>query len=75
MGIKSTTTLSRSRALALMHDLREKVYGADAAISDEDLGNVLDGLQELVCHKEGRPCFDNYLVEPDHYYEEKRVER
>ena len=75
MGVKSTTTLSRSRALALYHELRAELYGAEFNPTDQELGDALDRLQEEVCHKKGVTCFDNYLVEPDHYYEEKRSER
>ena len=72
MGVKSTTTLSRSRALALFDELRAELYGAEFSLSNTDLGDALDRLHEEICHKKGLRCFDNYLVEDDHHYDERR---
>lgn len=61
MSIKSTTHLTRGEALDLFADLSAKVRGA-RVMSDEELGNMLDLLDETVCQLEGRTCFTNYLV-------------
>lgn len=63
MSSKSTITLTRAEALELYHELRAKLYGGEFTLTDEELGNALDALREEECHRAGRPCFDNYLVE------------
>lgn len=62
MSIKSTITLTRAQALALREELKQKLYGISRVVTNEELGNELDNLQVLVCKREGRTCFDNYLV-------------
>lgn len=64
MSIKSTRRLHRTEALAVFHDLSVKL-GHTHDLTDEQLGDALDVLAELVCQMEGRTCFDNYLVVPD----------
>lgn len=65
MGIKSTTTLSRSAALELYHQLCAKLYGSSYAMTNEQLGSALDQLRETECQIEGRTCFENFLVKED----------
>jgi hypothetical protein len=62
MSIKSTRYLSRGEALDLYHQLMSKLYGLHAAMTNEQLGDALDELREEECRREGRACFDNYLV-------------
>lgn len=62
MGVKSTTHLTRAEALALRDSFREKLFGITQVQTNEELGNELDDLAEQVCQREGRTCFDNYLV-------------
>lgn len=65
MGIKSTTVLTRQKAEQLRDHLREKLHGLQARQTNQELGNQLDDLAEEVCRREGRTCFDNYLVVDD----------
>jgi hypothetical protein len=62
MGIKSTTHLTRAEALALRESLKERLFGLSQVLTDAELGDELDALQEEVCRREGRTCFDNYLI-------------
>jgi hypothetical protein len=66
MGIKSTTRLPRTKALAMLAELR-----GDPVISNEDLGDELDLLVEAKCEREGRVCFDNYIVVDDDAFPER----
>lgn len=60
MGIKSTVTLPRSRALEMYHELT-----CTSKLSNYELGNLFDELVEQKCEREGRTCFDNFVVVDD----------
>jgi len=62
MGVKSTTTLTRAEALALRESFKERLFGLSQVLTDKELGDELDDLAEQICEREGRTCFDNYLV-------------
>ncbi len=64
MGIKSTTTLKRSDALEMYLELLHELYGIKGP-SNEELGDLLDRLQDLKCEREGGVSFDNYRVVDD----------
>lgn len=66
MGIKSTTRLTRSEAVALYHELRAKLRGERSVeMTDRELGDRLDEMAEEWAEREGTTCFDNYLVVED----------
>lgn len=67
MGIKSTTTLSRTTALAMLADLR-----GEPEMTNKEIGDQLDVLMDAKAEREGTVCFDNYLVVDDDSYPERR---
>ena len=62
MGVKSTTHLTRAEALVLRESFKQKLFGFSQVPTDTELGDELDSLAQQVCEREGRTCFDNYLV-------------
>lgn len=71
MGIKSTKLLSRSQALEMYLDLLSELNGVKP-ITNEELSDLLDVLQDKVCERDGRVSFDNYRVVDDWEYEETK---
>ncbi len=64
MGIKSTRELTRREALELYESLLARLHGRPS-MTDVELGDALDRLDEAVCELDGQTCFTNYLVVPE----------
>lgn len=71
MGIKSTRTLKRSKALEMYQELHARLYGARGdGFSNHELGNILEDMQDVLAELDGTTNFDNYRVVDDVEYDE-----
>lgn len=70
MGYKSTRTLKRSEALMLYHELQAELYGVHASISNRELAEQLESMQDLLAERRGSTNFDNFRVVDDHSFSE-----
>lgn len=74
MGIKSTTTLTRSEALEMYAELHDKLAGARGdGFTNHELGNILEEMKDMLAERKNSTNFDNFLVvdgrdHPDYGY-------
>ncbi len=66
MGIKSTRTLSRSLAIREIADTRAQLRNDPTnALTNEELGELLEDLRDQLAKQNRSTNFDNFLVVDD----------